>query len=289
MKENECCGKPIKETGNDGCCDETEESVVQENNEGCGCSCGGEFPDESLISNPDKPEFTADPEIFEEFEDIAHKMGIVNVGYTQIIPELIITDNPKYSNAIVLTLEMGEDIIKAPPSPEAQELNDATYAKLGHITYALSDFIRAKGFATEVAHPYGSLVNFSYLGQKAGLGLVGQSGLLITPELGSRLKISAILTSIENLPIKKSDDYSWIIEYCEKCGKCIKACQEDALIEKEGCCGKEIVLKSNLCIGCIQGCTYCIESCPFVEKGYEHVKNKHDKITAKLKEKKVSG
>jgi epoxyqueuosine reductase QueG len=272
-KQTGCCGEPV------------DESIEQKTSENVPCCCG-EFPDESLIDNPDNPEFIAEANFFEEFEKFAHAMGIIKIGYTQVVPELVIEEPPKYPNAIVITLEMGEDIIKTPPGPEAQELNDATYAKLGHISYALSDYLRAKGFATEVAHPYGSQVNFSPLGQKAGLGLIGQSGLLIIPELGSRLKISAILTSIENLPIKKTEDYSWINEYCEKCGKCIKACQEKALIEKDGCCGKEIEFKSELCIGCSQGCTYCIEQCPFVQKGYEHVKNKHDKITAKLKEKK---
>ncbi len=58
------------------------------------------------------------------------------------------------------------------------------------------------------------------------------------------------------------------------------------LIEKETCCGgNEVEFIKNLCIGCSQGCTYCIEACPFNEKGYEHVKNKFDKMNAKLKEK----
>jgi len=214
-------------------------------------------------------------------------MGIVSIGYTHVIPELINTEEPPlYPNAIVLTLEMGKDIIETEPGPEAQKLNDATYAKLGHITYALSDYIRAKGFATQVAHPYGGLVSFSPLGQEAGLGWIGQSGLLITPELGPRLKISAILISIENLPIKKPEYYSWIVEYCKACGKCIKACPEEAMIEKETCCGgTEIEFIESRCIGCSQGCTYCIEECPFDKKGYQQVKDKFDKMNAKLMEK----
>ncbi len=30
------------------------------------------------------------------------------------------------------------------------------------------------GYATEIAHPYGGLVNFSPLAQKAGLGYIGK-------------------------------------------------------------------------------------------------------------------
>lgn len=290
-----CCGDNIeeftkKEPEEDiGCCggtvDKQPENELEES-EGCGCGSGEEYPDISLVKNPDKPENIAAADFFEDFEKFAHSMGVVSIGYAQVSPELINTEELLYSNAIVLTLEMGKDIIEAPPGPEAQQLNDATYAKLGYITYALSDFIRANGFATQVAHPYGSMVGFSLLGQKAGLGWIGQSGLLITPELGPRIKISAIFTNIENLPFKKPDNHSWIIDYCEKCGKCIKACPEKALIETETCCGgKEIGFIQKRCIGCSQGCTYCIEDCPFDQKGYEHVKTKFDKMNAKLAEK----
>ena len=289
-----CCGQDVEESpkkepkGDIGCCggavDEQPGKVLDESS-GCGCVSGTEFPDISLVKNPENPKNMAVPDFFADFEKFAHSMGIVSIGYTKVSPELINTEKPIYPNAIVLTLEMGKDIIEAPPGPEAQQLNDATYAKLGNITYALSDFIRANGFATQVAHPYGSMVGFSQLGQKAGLGGIGQSGLLITPELGPRIKISAIFTTINNLPMKKHDNHSWILGYCEKCGKCIKACPEKALVETETCCGgKEIEFIQKSCIGCTQGCTYCIEDCPFDQKGYQVVKNKFDKINAKLAE-----
>ena len=295
--KNSCCVENTAKNTNEelnkntGCCEganDKEPDEKLENDSECGCGCGGEFPDESLVINPKNPKKIAEIDLIEDFEQIAHSMGIVSIGYANIGPEWGNTDEPlKYSNVIVLTLEMSKDIIEAPPGPKAQELNDATYTKLGHITYALSDFIRAKGYATQVAHPYGGLVSFSPLGQEAGIGWIGQSGLLITPELGPRQKISAILTSIENLPIQTKENHSWITEYCEKCGKCLKACPEKALIEIEGCCGsKETHFIQNRCIGCSQGCTYCIEGCPFDQNGYEHIKNRFDKMKAKLEERK---
>lgn len=271
-----CCG------GNEAA--EPSEEELEESSE-CGCGCGGEFPDQSLVENPDKPKKMADPDFLARFKKFAHAMGIVSIGYAQVDPELINIGELVYPNAIVLTLEMGKDIIKTPPGPEAQKLNDATYTKLGNITYALSDFMRANGFATQAAHPYGSMVGFSQLAEKAGLGGIGKSGLLISPELGPRQKISAIFNSIENLPLN-DDKHSWILDYCEKCGKCIKACPEKALVETETCCGgKTIELVQKRCIGCSQGCTYCIEDCPFDEKGYQDVKNKFDKMNTKLAEK----
>jgi len=181
---------------------------------------------------------------------------------------------------------MGKEIIEATPGSEAKKLNDSAYEKFGKISYKLSDYLRENGYATEVAHPYGGIVKFSLLGQKAGLGWIGQSGLLISPELGPRQKISAIFVSIANLPIKGNNEHSWITDYCEKCGKCIKACPEKAIIEKETCSGeKKTEMVQELCIGCSEGCTYCIEGCPFEQKEYTHIKERFDKMNAKLRAK----
>jgi len=267
--------------------DDMELSLSDDSEEKSGCGCGTdiEYPDLSVLDNPDKPKVTASDNFIKEFEGFAKTKGIKDVGYAQITPELLITDKfIQYPNAIVLTMEMGKEIIEATPGPEAQKLNDSAYEKLGNMSYNISDYLREHGYATEVAHPYGGLVKFSQLGQKADLGWIGQSGLLITPELGPRQKISAIFVSIANLPIKKNNEHSWITDYCEKCGKCIKACPEKALIEKEVCCGEnETEFIQELCIGCSEGCTYCIEECPFDQKEYTHIKERFDKMNAKLK------
>ena len=276
-----------QEKGNGcGCGSESaKESLGNETEDDTGCGCGSiDYLDESHIQNPNKPEFIATEDFINNFENYAHSIGIKDIGYAQITPELLIRDKfIQYPNAIVLTMKMGKEIIEATPGPKAQKLNDSAYEKLGNISYKLSDYLREYGYATEVAHPYGGIVKFSQLGQKAGLGWIGQSGLLITPELGPRQKISAIFVSIANLPINRSNEHSWIIDYCEKCGKCIKACPEKALIEKEVCCGeKETKFVQKLCIGCSKGCTYCIEGCPFDQKEYTHIKNRFNKMNAKL-------
>ena len=281
------CGIPednihLEEYSNCGCGAESTES--QENDGGC---CGAvELPDLSRVENPDKPKFIAADEFIQEFENYAHSLGISSVGYTQMTSDLMIKDKfIQYPFTIVLTMEMGMDIIETVPGADAQDLNNTAYVKTFILTTKLSDYLREKGYATEVAHPEGGIVNFSALGQKAGLGYIGKSGLLITPELGPRLKVSAIFVSIANLPVKEGNGHTWIPEYCDKCSKCVKACSHEALIEKETCCGsKEIELIKKNCIGCSQGCTYCIEGCPFYQKGYEHVKNKFDKMNVKLKE-----
>ncbi|UTB31990.1 MAG: 4Fe-4S binding protein [Methanobacterium sp. ERen5] len=284
--EEDCdCDTENNEPNHDeGCGCGTENLETSENDD---CCCGSiDFPDLSRVDNPDKPKFTANEEFIKEFEDYAHSLGISNVGYSLLTPKLLIKDKfIQYPFTIVLNIEMHKDIIDTPPGIDAKDLNDTAYVKLAIITTKLSDYLRKNGFGTEIAHPYGGLVNFSALGQEAGTGYIGESGLLISPELGPRQKISAIFTSISNLPLNEENEHAWIPEYCEICGKCVKACPEKALVEVDSCCGSEVELVKKNCIGCSLGCTYCIEACPFEEKGYEHVKNKFDKINAKLKEK----
>lgn len=301
MEENKCgCedlkqNKVITEENNECGCDEKPIETSEED-DGCGCQtedteatkdkgcCGAvDLPDLSRVENPGKPSFIVDDDFIKEIEDYAHSVGINSIGYTQLTPDLMIMDTfVPYPFTIVLTMEMNKEILETAPGADAKELNDTAYVKATILTTKLSDYLREKGYATEIAHPEGGIVNFSELGQKAGLGYIGDSGLLITPELGPRIKISAIFVSIANLPLNESNEHGWIPEYCEMCGKCVKACPEKALIEKETCCGKEIEIEQGKCIGCSQGCTYCIEACPFEEKGYEDVKSKFDKIKSKL-------
>ena len=255
----------------------------------CGCECGDiERPDESRVTNPDNPKVIAEDNFIKEFENYAHSVGIESIGYTLLTSDMMIKDKfIQYPNTIVLAIELDKEIINTAPGAEAKKLNDLLYERFGNLTYKLSDYLREKGFATEVAHPDSGLVNFSPLAEKACLGFIGKSGLLITPELGPRLKISAIFISISNLPVNDNNEHSWIPEYCDKCSKCVKACPESALIQRRTCFGgKEVEFVQRLCIGCNQGCAYCIANCPFYKKGYQSVKNKFDKMNAKLMEKK---
>ncbi len=276
-KECEYVDRSVKDNGC-GCEDA--------DNSGNGCDYN-EYPDTSLLDNPDKPEFMASPNFIEEFERYAYSLGIKSIGYTLMAPELMIKDKfIQYTNAIVLTREMDEKIIETSPGAGAKRLNDLFYKKFGEITYKISDYLRQNGFATEVAHPFEGVVNYSLLAQHANLGYIGKSNLLITPELGPRLKISAIFVSITNLPVKEDNEYSWIPDYCDKCSKCIRSCPENAFIERTCSGGKETEFIQRLCIGCSQGCTYCIKGCPFDQKGYDTIKNRFDKMNARLKEKK---
>jgi len=211
--ENDKCGcedtkmdkkaqEELKEDTGCGCGEENVESTEEEAGCGCGsettepsldsgCGCGAiDYPDLSHNENPANPNVIADDHFLKEFEEYAHSLGIKSIGYTLLTPDLLIHDKfIQYPNTIVLTMKMGNEIFEAPPGDEAKDLNDTAYVKLGIITTKLSDYLRENGYATEIAHPYGGIVNFSPLAQKAELGYIGKSGLLITPEIGPGVKI----------------------------------------------------------------------------------------------------
>ena len=269
------------------CCSGIKEDLIEkEIEEKAGCDCSDfTLVDQSKIGNPKTPKKEINISLLKQLEEKSKKLSITSISYAKTPANVLEkNDDLKYSNAIVLTLPIGMDIIDEIPSDKAQELNNELYEKFGNSTYELSDYLRKEGFATQVAHPKEELTDLSSLGQEANLGYIGKNGLLITPELGPRVKISAILTTIENLPYSDKNSHEWIKNYCNRCSKCIKNCPQEALIENEDKLAKAKLIDEK-CIGCSQGCTYCIESCPFFVNGYDWVKEKQVKLETKLKEK----
>ncbi|MGL4670555.1 MAG: 4Fe-4S binding protein [Methanobacteriaceae archaeon] len=270
----------------------------------CGCGCGVEPQSESKVENPKNPKTKISEKFLEDLELYCKELGIKSIGFVKVSSDLIVKNKESVpdsyklksdlkdnnfdienSYAIVLTKEIPDDTAFAGPSEEAVKLNEKLYSEFGTNTYQISDYLRENEFETKVAHPHGSLIDFIKLAEKSGMGAIGRNGLLITPELGPKQKISAILTKIENLPILNENPHKWVHDYCTRCGKCIKACESKALIEHKN--GKEVKdeFKEELCIGCNLGCTYCILKCPFYENGYEYIKERHDKLVEKLSKK----
>ncbi|MBX7077209.1 MAG: 4Fe-4S binding protein [Methanobacteriaceae archaeon] len=249
-----------------------------------GCCCGGlgkSYPDTSKIENPKTNNDEISAEFLDELEKYVKKLGILHIGYLNDLEKHHL-NNPEYdyNNAIVLTIEMDERILEEGAGDIAQEYNDQLYEHFGNLTYQVSDYIRKEGYKTLVAHPYEEIVDFSKLGEAAGLGAIGKSGLLISPEHGPKQKISAILVKIENLP-EREYKYQWIRKYCDYCGRCVKFCPQKAIIDFKTM--NNISFDSSKCIGCSQGCTECIKTCPFYNKGYIETRKKYDKIISRVK------
>lgn len=235
--------------------------------------------DKSEMDNPNEAITKFDSNLFRQLEEMALSEGAVSIGFCKITDDLILNDyNITYRNAIVLIHPLDMRIIESDLGVIAQTYNDYLYDRIAGLTYKMSDFLRNNNVATEVFHPkHDEYLAYSKVAELANLGKIGDSGLLITPQLGPRIKISVILTSIEDLPYPNENDYQWMNEYCDSCKACKKACKQNAL--SDDC------LDTELCIGCSQGCSYCISACPFYKKGYDHVKKIFEKLESKRKNK----
>lgn len=231
----------------------------------------------TLKQNPNNPKSTAESEFISKFEHQAYSIGIDKVGYSKVPQELIFKDKSiLYENAIVLISEMDKKSVDMAPSPQTQKMGIVTYDEHGKKTNQLAEFLREWGYASHASHPAGGVVIYTWLAQNAGLGHVGKHRMLITPEFGPRQRISAIFTSITNLPIEEVDNHSWIPNFCAKCRRCLTKCPENAIVEIRSQDTGEIMIKvvKDEC----HGCTICMKECSFNKREYFQIKDKYQNL-----------
>lgn len=231
----------------------------------------------SLKNNPKSPQFTANDDFILKLEKYAFSLDIDKIKYVKVPPELIFRDKSVlFENAIILLMEMDKTAVDKAPSDDTQSMSVVTYDELGKKTNQLAEFLRENGFAAQASHPAGGFVVYPALAQRAGLGWKGRHGMLITPEFGPRQRISAIFTSVENLPHNSGNEHLWVGEFCKKCGKCIRSCPANAITEEENGNGdKRTVILKEFC----HGCTICMRECNFNKRDYNQIKSKVEVIT----------
>lgn len=232
----------------------------------------------TVNQNPPTPVSTITEETLLEFEKYAKKLGISSIGYAKLPRKLIFKDKAVlHENAIVLSMEMDKEKIEKAPSVETADMIMRTYDDLGKASHQLTTFLRQKGFSAQAGHPLGGLVLYPPLAELAGIGYHGRHGLIITPDYGSRVRLTAIYTNIENLPFSKENLHEWIQDFCQKCGRCIRKCpgfaiQEEPIVHPNGLITH---VKTEYCFPVFlehHGCSICIKECPFSRVDYNKLK-----------------
>lgn len=108
---------------------------------------------------------------------------------------------------------------------------------------------------------------------RAGIGIIGQNGMLITPEYGSRFVIILMATDIECSAPDKGESGA-----CLRCGRCAKACPAGA-IDENGMSRPERCIRNFMMEGIVApeylrekmgmrliGCDICQRVCPMQPK-----------------------
>jgi len=213
-----------------------------------------------------------------ELEACAREWGVSEIGYTVVNPRYIFQGyRILYPNAMVFTIEMDREKIKQAPSVPAFIEIFRTYYQMGVIVNKVAAFLRERGYNAQAGPAIGGDVNYVPLAIDAGLGASGKNGMLITRNHGPRIRLAAVYTDIENLPLSQGNSHAWVSEYCQRCNICVKQCPAGAIypqpkILTDG--GPEFIdyKKCALPFSNDNGCTLCIKFCPFSNLGYEKVK-----------------
>ncbi len=184
--------------------------------------------------SPVRSKFTA-AQMTSYIKDLARYYGAYMVGITELQPYHVyshigrgsgeygapITLDHRY--AIAFTVEMDHAMTgTAPNAPTAME-SARQYVEVARVALQLGYLIRSLGYPAR-AHIDGNYrVIAPLVARDAGLGEIGRMGLLMTPELGPRVRLGVVTTDLPLIPDQRDDDTS-VIDFCRICQKCVETC-----------------------------------------------------------------
>ena len=145
---------------------------------------------------------------------------------------------PEARSAVVFAKRMLTGSIESPSNEVVTSQNVALYGELDRISYVLGCFFEQRGHRAATVPSYSPVemtsetkgfvgaVSLRHVAQAGGLGVLGKNNLLITPHLGPRVRLGALVTTARLDPDKPLTE-----DLCGDCGACIAACPVDALSE----------------------------------------------------------
>jgi len=231
------------------------------------------------VPAPDKKEVKAE-DLNRFLKEWTHKLGVVSFGATEL------KDYHKYSyvgrgkdygkkvelnhpNAIAITTEMNKEMMDhAPYGPTVME-SGQQYVDSGVIAIQIAQFLRNLGYEAR-AHIDGNYrVVCPLVAKDAGLGELGRMGILMTPELGPRVRIGVVTTDAP-LELTGRNDEPSMIEFCLQCRKCADVCPANAIsfdepTEIDGITRWQINQEACFTLWTKMGtdCGRCVSVCPY--------------------------
>lgn len=184
------------------------------------------------------------PEVYGEEVEASHKYGIV------------------------FAIEMDKEMINRAPQIEELIAVSKGYMDTAILGMWLSYYIRNLGYEARNHMDGNYKVVAPLVAEKAGLGEIGRSGLLITKDYGQRVRLGVVTT---DMPLICDEESPYgLKEFCKVCNKCSLTCPGKA-IPKEGMKEIDGVMRWQIdqesCYRMWRSlgtdCGICLSSCPF--------------------------
>jgi ferredoxin len=174
---------------------------------------------------------------------------------------------------IVCILEQNWEATQTLPGVRGERTALSTNAELMELTVRLARTIRQAGYQAHAHTTEGFAVVHHYAVQ-AGLGQMGFNGQLLTPQAGSRCRLSLITTGAP-LVMDQPRDYG-ILRLCEECRVCVRRCPSGAIparrAEYRGVEKNKLNLERCLpVVAQASGCSVCMKVCPVQRYGLSAV------------------
>ncbi|UCC85056.1 MAG: 4Fe-4S dicluster domain-containing protein [Gemmatimonadota bacterium] len=171
--------------------------------------------------------------------------------------------------AIAFTTEMSREMVAGAPKASIVMESYQQYLATGAIAIQLAKLIRGLGYSAR-AHVDGNYrVVCPLVARDAGLGEIGRMGLLMTPELGPRVRLAVVTTEMPLVADERSLDYT-MIDFCARCKKCAEICPAQAIPSGDremidGVRRWQIDQEACFTLWCQIGtdCGRCVSVCPY--------------------------
>ncbi len=159
---------------------------------------------------------------------------------------------PEAKSVVVFAKRMLVGSIECASDVVSTYQNLALYHELERTSYSLGVYLEKKGYRSATIPAYipvemtletkgfVGVVSLRHVAQAAGLGKIGKSNILVTPDLGPRIRLGAVVTTASLDPDQAFDQ-----DLCRDCSLCVDACPVGALSQPDkthtGRCVRQIL------------------------------------------------
>jgi len=175
-----------------------------------------------------------------------------------------------FKYAIVFAVVMPKEMVNRAPHRETLLATCNGYVDAALTGARLSGYIKSLGYETSLNCMVSYDAPLVLLGERAGIGQVSRSNVLVTKEYGNRIRLGAVLTNLPLTP-DQPEDFG-LKDFCMLCGKCAVNCPTRALTSDPPQMINGSLVWDHHEVRCFEmwmrfatDCALCIASCPFTQ------------------------